>query len=351
MSQLIVLVGAGASYDCASNYQRRVIAFRPPLVKELFESRPDTFNAILHRYPLAEAAAAQIRPVLSRGAIVFEEYLRTRFQESDHPYTRRKLFSIPPYLQDLLFEVGQPGGYTAHPDNYDHLISIVTELDEVVFVTLNYDLLLDRRLSNLEPLDSLGSYVDPGRRWSLIKLHGSVNWGRRLWVPPEGEADGRYYAAAFDYAAIHLELEDGIELRPDHSIGAMRNGGAQRGNQVLAYYPALALPLGSEDELVCPPDHVEHLRRRLRADDGLRLLVVGYSGNDQEVRNLIRESGNKIRSLLVANGDRDRSMLTVEIFANELGFVPRNEMAFAGGFDDLLRDEDVLSRYVDAAKA
>jgi hypothetical protein len=63
--------------------------------------------------------------------------------------------------------------------------------------------------------------------------------------------------------------------------------------------------LGSEDELVCPPNHVDFVRQRLKSIDGLNLLVIGYSGLDQEVLRLFRESNNTVRSLLVINYERE----------------------------------------------
>jgi hypothetical protein len=32
------------------------------------------------------------------------------------------------------------------------------------------------------PTGEMGWYVDPDRHWSLIKLHGSVDWARRSMV-------------------------------------------------------------------------------------------------------------------------------------------------------------------------
>jgi hypothetical protein len=286
---------------------------------------------------------------MNAGTVAFEEYLRTRFHESEHPYTKRKILAIPLFLQDLFLEISRDqNGFTPHPDNYDRLVSETTQLDEVVFVTLNYDLLLDRRLSILEPLTDMSSYVDPHRRWSLVKLHGSVNWGHRVTVSTRYPIDNPYYSAAFDRGGLGPSDEE-IHLRQAWDIGSIRSDGATGENRYTLYYPALALPLGADDELACPPPHVEHLRRRLQATDGLNLLVVGYSGYDREVRNLIRESGNGIRSLLVANGDAEKSMLTVEILANELGFIPLSDMAFAGGFRDLLHD-DTLARHLDTIR-
>ena len=60
--RLLVILGAGASYDCASgNGGALHEELRPPLVTQLFENRY-SFTRILHNYPLAEQAAADIRP-------------------------------------------------------------------------------------------------------------------------------------------------------------------------------------------------------------------------------------------------------------------------------------------------
>lgn len=47
------------------------------------------------------------------------------------------------------------------------------------------------------------------------------------------------------------------------------------------YYPALALPLGKDDTIVCPPQHVDYLRTKLSESTELDLLVIGYSALDQ----------------------------------------------------------------------
>ena len=145
----------------------------------------DLFNAsyapILHRYPLAEAASADIRLRTASGSVALEQFLRERLRDSEDPYAQRRFFQVPLYLQELLFSVSRTdgNGYTEHPENYDALVNACLALERVSFVTLNYDTLLDQRLFIYSRLDTLASYIDPNERWALFKLHGSVNWVAR----------------------------------------------------------------------------------------------------------------------------------------------------------------------------
>ncbi len=145
---LFILLGAGASYDCASNYVTVQAKSRPPLTTELFESR---FEDVLHFYPLAETAAAEIQPAVESGPIAIEQFLREKLRDSTHLHRRQMFMAVPLYLQHLLFDISSwdlatNTGYTRHPDNYSRLVSAALDLDEAVFITLNYDILLDRRL-------------------------------------------------------------------------------------------------------------------------------------------------------------------------------------------------------------
>jgi hypothetical protein len=178
--RLIVVVGAGASYDCSRSL--RDDEFKPPLVTLLFDGRT-SFAKILHEYTLAEQAAADIRPAIASGATAIEEFLRTRLRDAEDAYARQRYWQVPLYLQHLMHTVSQTDGhgYTIQPDNYDALLNAALVLDEVVFISLNYDTLLDDRLFAYPPgLENIYSYIHDRRNWSLIKVHGSVNWGRPL---------------------------------------------------------------------------------------------------------------------------------------------------------------------------
>ena len=252
--RLIVVLGAGASADSVSPHVTGTNRVRqPPLVRQLFDQR---FADILNRYPMAQFAAADIRR-LDQTSVSIEEFLRKEYAGSTVELTRRKFLSVPLYLQEVMLSVSCD--YSPQPDNYDLLISHVFDLlaetdTNVLFVTLNYDLILDRRLDQITPLDTLDSYVHPDRRWALIKLHGSVEWGRMVTTRPL--TDGLTNPPA------ELEVADDIMLArgPLSELGEGRLDSLRyqevppHGATLL--YPALSAPLGEEDELSCPPEHV-----------------------------------------------------------------------------------------------
>jgi hypothetical protein len=97
-----------------------------------------------------------------------ERYLREQMSEAKEPYTRRRFRQIPLYLQDVLSTVSdsEGSGFTLDPDNYSALTNRTLELDDVLFLTLNYDTLLDQRLFNYGVLRSIDSYVDSDPRWA-----------------------------------------------------------------------------------------------------------------------------------------------------------------------------------------
>ncbi|MGN6869475.1 MAG: hypothetical protein ACTHMY_13845 [Solirubrobacteraceae bacterium] len=303
------------------------------------------------------------------GAVALEAYLRDHLRDSQHAFRRRQYWAIPLYLQHLLFAVStwryetngegglgpEPTGYVAHPDNYDRLINAVLEVDEVTFVSLNYDTLLDQRLGPHGPLTTLDAYLSPGQNWALIKPHGSVDWGRRVVIEPDRPVATQDPFLASWFAALGdaPELDDEITLRRLPTIGACRGIESADWNTprigASVYYPALAAPLGADDELACPPKHVEYLKNVTGHWDPLGVLAIGYSGLDRGVLDLLSWGGRSIRSLLVVSGSDDHSreaadriMACVRVHGTVLGQLPA---LFGRGFSRFV-SEGVLDGYV-----
>ena len=347
MTELVVLIGAGASYDCTSGDVQTDTDLRPPLVKDLFAQR-GTFGRVLNAYPLAAMAAAEIRSTLPHEAIALETYLRERLRGSTDDYARRRYRQIPLYLQDLFHRISTPAspdepstlGFTRQPDYYDVLLNLTLALDRVVYITLNYDTLLDQRLgSYFGGFRSLDDYISARRNWTLAKLHGSINWARPL--ARELETDRRQMQRENYVEHLNgldeLELDRHVVMRSG-SLETMRYNGGR-----IVYYPALSTPLGAEDELSCPPEHIVHLKRVLGEMGEINLLVIGYSGLDQVVLQLLAESTAGLRKLLVANGSSEASGAAADKIANALGRKGGSpaDAPYPGGFGELVSSGDL----------
>lgn len=334
---LFVIVGAGASHDAASSWpENRVEFVRPPLVKDLFNER---YREILARYPLAQSAAPEIRDHLRNGgegpAVSLEAHLRSQYKDSRDPYDLRRFYSISLYLQDLIWRAS--GNEGLHFDHTDRLVTtLLRNFHRVCFITLNYDLILDQALAKLDPINNIAAYVNYGR-WSLVKLHGSVNWG---------------------YAPVdNVSVDDPPADLPDHLSGQIHLGGRagaiEGRNEPPRYlgrdpsskqaklFPALTVPVGEEDELVCPPNHLKHLDSLLQEAEELDLLILGYSAYDRTVIERIERSEKRIRSLFVVNynemtaievGQRLLQLLPDALAAADVGFAHQS-------FGDWCRDD------------
>jgi hypothetical protein len=331
--QLVVITGAGASADATQVYPRSQI-WTPPLVTDLFAER-ESFVPILGFYPDAQTLAPDLRLATRNGSVGLEAYLRDNVLGSSSTYDRRRFASIPLYLQHVFHEVSQH--FTTHPVNYDRLINAaLRNADEVVFLTLNYDTLLDGRLHLHTPITTLDHYVRADSPWSLIKLHGSINWMRRIHNEIDISAAGHYLELAARDLGEDLDLADEIVFLQRPSVEATRRptiGGL--------YYPALSVPLGPEDELNCPPEHIEFATERLTAHDGINVLTVGYSGLDSGLLNLLRESGNSLRSLFVVNHHADAAFEAAERIAQALGGAAHPGMAYPGTFDNFAQSDSL----------
>lgn len=97
-------------------------------------------------------------------------------------------------------------------------------------------------------------------------------------------------------------------------------------------YPALAIPLGEDDEAVCPPEHLGFFSNGLQTADSLHLLVIGYSGVDQELLTRLGQTGTPIRSFGIVNRDRESGQAVLRRLSTgivrELGAGWISEMAF-----------------------
>jgi hypothetical protein len=264
---------------------------QPPLTRELFDAR---FNQILRQYPLLHNAVPEIRQAMGDSAVSLEDFLRASYRDSSDPVHQRIFNAVPLYLQELLWRIS--GRWTERPDWYALLaLQALRHFDRVVFVTLNYDTLLDSVLDSIDPLHSIDEFIrlDDKKRWALVKLHGSITWRKKI-LTSEG----------FNWAQppLAIQTEERIQHSRDSGLDSFRY--CEEGGSTVPAYPALSVPLGSEDDLNCPPEHSAFLLGQFQAADEVEMLVIGYSGLDMALLRHLDESGSSLGHLTVVDQGR-----------------------------------------------
>jgi hypothetical protein len=277
---LLVIFGAGASFDSVHAYQPNSILpavrthavvpsyenDRPPLANQLFDNRPEFVRAMA-RFP----ACLPLIPTLQKpGVIVERELARIRGQAEHYPPAHKELASILYYLHFAIWECqsrwrGRHSGIT----NY---AALLRELDrwrlssnkKVCLVTFNYDTMLDEELKRLNgrEMRNMSDYAQ--ENYTLIKLHGSINWGREVdgLVAPIGS----YSVNALIDAAGQLQISNRYRVVEQYPM-------VQIPNEPRIVFPALSIPVANKDEFSCPEAHVQLLlkycrrsQRSLRSD-------------------------------------------------------------------------------------
>jgi hypothetical protein len=312
---MLVLVGAGASYDCDD--LGRGTADDMPLVKDLFD-----WNNVLNVYRRVATMAPALRAATGGDAPTasVEEYLR-RILRSGKEFEQAQAREVPLYLQHRIAQLSD--AWLHHSGNFAILVNhILAACKYTAFVSLNYDILLDSHLPMT--MRAIGDYVQ--REWMLVKPHGSVNWADPIeeGLPSEyesmpirevadalgGDIRGWYSRGRHP----HLLSDDYVSL---HSR-TIEN------NETLLF-PRIAVPLGAEeDEILCPQGHLDALTEFLRKYP-VNMLVIGYSGLDHKVLEVIRDAGPTISSLTVVNknpddGSSNPTADSAEAIGKTLGF-------------------------------
>lgn len=284
----VVLVGAGASFDCASLAAPVDDRWRPPLTKDLFSGfhRPE-FASILTKYPGAVVLAPDLAEKAKKSTFSLEAELRRLTDHSD-PRIQAHCMDVPRYLEDLLSQVSHQ--YTAVPGAY---LRLVTEIlgecgHATTFISLNYDNLLEQALTRFDKnhdYDSIDDYCREGRQAFVVKPHGSIGWKLRVGYE-------------------QLDAYPGMErvVLPKKPWQILIDHGIPIGRPQL--YPAITVPMASKSstDLVCPEQHLSALRTRCAV--AARLLIVGSSCLDEGILRVLQQSlPSNILITLVGTGD------------------------------------------------
>jgi hypothetical protein len=228
------------------------------------------------------------------------EALLRSFADTQNRFLRSQYYAIPLYLQELLGEVS--AHYVkAGATKFDTLVRSIEQslYDRVLFLTLNYDLFLETALRRMYfvNLSRPDHYVGAGFKWSLVKLHGSVNWGKKVMNPVPSSSSSE----ALDHLSNELHLDSEVRV-----LKGWKETERLVDNSL--YYPAITVPLEGKDEFVCPETHSKVPADFLK--DCADFLMIGFSGIDQHVLGLLK-SVTRVEKVKIVNGLRHLSVETL----------------------------------------
>jgi len=326
---LVVVIGAGASYDCLLPDSTQTPEYRPPLAKDLFSPN---FKDILRRYPGAQRCSGEIRALMSTTGISLEQALR-KLADDAKPHIKRNFRGVPLYLRELLGRVQE--NYITHGSNafdrlVDEIFRVVPEtFQTVLFLTLNYDTFLEEALWPVRrrPFKEVDDYVQTDARFALIKLHGSVTWVHPL------------------HPTVYERVMDGADLPREGDIVVVDSYSVASIDGTQAVYPALAIPVDGKTGFYCPATLCETASKWLM--NATDLLVLGCSVVDPDILTLLgsmpRLNRFKIVNGSATEGDAAWDRLRVhQVFQDLPGHMP----AFAGGFTQFVTG-DALVKFLE----
>ena len=322
---LMVIFGAGASYDASADYAPpKAHADRLPLANDLFRDG-GIFRTARDRYPQIYGILSRLVPQSDRS---IEEVLQNLYAESNNsPIRRQQLAAVRYYLRFLFHELTPKwsaaiGGGTNFVGLLDQIRHSTQEA--TCLVTFNYDTLLEEALHIYCGMDFkvMDDYI-AAPDFKLFKVHGSQDWGRHVQgghMAALGNKDSTPWANE----AKMIEHVDTLGISQTYSV-IHRNYGARWSGPPL--YPALAIPMTDKEDFECPPGHLQALSQLMPKID--KIITIGWRGRERHFLKLLR--GVSIKGVLIASVAKDEPEAEDTVLQIRQASVPvRHHQAFGG---------------------
>lgn len=242
------------------------------------------------------------------GVAVERELARLQSEADGFPRVHQELAAIRYYLHVALWNCQQ--GWRAYHRGITNYVVLLRQIEmwrqahheSVCFVTFNYDTMLEEAMDQVLGFQFRGidSYLCP--EYAVVKLHGSINWGREIENQSAISAPHTYNAERLIKEAATLQVGNHYRLvgtRPMY-----RDGDPAR-----VVFPALSIPVERKDEFNCPSDHVERLKELL--PKVTRIVTVGWRATDRDFIDLLHKHLAEKPSLMVVSGDSAGAKETV----------------------------------------
>ncbi len=291
----LVILGAGASYDCGIAHEEQ----RPPLANELFHDRYIGTGSYYQ-------GAFQLCADLAHTKDI-EAYFQKMWDRITDHYDLNalsKVINVQFYLHDLFVDISKRC-INPKESNYKSLVNLMDDYtvrsgEHVAVVNFNYDLLLEDALNKCikYPFDSIDDYVDFHKRKVLLfKPHGSCNFIRKLHPSIMGILPRHYEMRSVSTLAEFLykenrdldyllgKLNGEIELLGRDEI--IRNTDTP---ELVTYLPQLLIPYKAKDSFVMPEKHEVWMDHFLSGID--EIVVIGWKGTEAKFQDLLQRRLN-----------------------------------------------------------
>lgn len=317
----LVIVGAGASYDCSQLDWH----LRPHLAKDLFDDRPINLGA-MQRFPVVRPIIGELRELVKEGASTIEAELARITREAEKNEARkRQLMALRFYLQYIIREVR--GSVLSNHGGMTSYVPLVSELqrwqnnkkEPICVVDFNYDGLLEQGLSDAGINWEVRDFSDYVNRddFIVIKPHGSIDWSR--WVTRRNP--GESYDPIKNAQEINLE-ETEIHLESD---------GIEDG---FVPVPAVAVPVIGKYSFECPQELIDILTQLLPKTD--KVLTLGWRAAEEHFKPMLETIKNEI-SLTIVTATEEGS---AEVLAKLDFLKTQRVIRYNRGFFNFVRSDE-----------
>lgn len=315
----MIILGAGASYD--SVYQiydgKTESEWRPPLGNQLFEPRKN-FRKIFEKYDGLKGLFSSLNSVND-----IEDYFQKNWDFAirfDAKELLGSLISVQYTLQELMIQISE-NYRDIGLSNYDILVEeaykyAIATKEDIIFVTFNYDLLLEYSFKKIFPLEYGYLSVNDYLRFPLkiIKLHGSCNWFRAFKAGFPPTSNHPIYNQLYRIKPSIDKIEDYLEQETTISSTCY----SVQGGYSTALFPQLLIPFKSKDSFILPQKHKEYLETNISKITSI--LIVGWKGQEEHFLNLLKEAINEepVTIESVNCGDRNIEVVMKQFLPNSI---------------------------------
>ncbi|QQS44388.1 SIR2 family protein [Candidatus Roizmanbacteria bacterium] len=296
--RVLVVIGAGASYDAWPKHVYNYNGQRLPLANELFAPLAIQ-NHYLQQYNLM-GLAAKLRLLADSKKHDFdiEKELAEIFdtaKERNDPNDLQNLFKARFYIHSLILALTQEtlkrtNGHTNYVTLLYKLKDWINEYPSDRFVDIvvfNYDSLIEHAMTNVYGYDWFHKTSDQpltayyrGNNLRIYKPHGSINWGNEIHKSEK----------PYIYWNQEEVFQSFIDIKPLSSICVIDPANISRRIQK-SYIPAIAIPYKNKQHFdECPNEMKEEMiEATLKAN---KLITIGWKGSDENYTSILKKNSH-----------------------------------------------------------